>query len=65
MKAKAGDLVKVRAFGGLELVRRLIELRERKAVLTTDEELKRAKEENREPIQVGFPLVDITEVITE
>lgn len=63
MKLQNGEMIRVRAYGGEVLNRRLIEVREQMAVVTTDEEYKAAAREKREPICIGFPLADVIAVV--
>lgn len=59
MELQNGDLIRVRAYGGRAVDRRLVEVRGQTAVVTTDEEYQAAKKERREPISIGFPLSDV------
>ena len=61
MELQPGAIVKVRAFGGQELVRRLVGLNGQTALICSDQEYEAAQRENREPVCVGFPLSDILE----
>jgi len=56
MSLNAGDLVKVRVFGGQVVIRRLLRVEGQIAVLTVPEE---ALKERREPVCIGFPLRDV------
>ncbi|MBF7081866.1 hypothetical protein IT084_02610 [Desulfallas sp. Bu1-1] len=62
---KPGDLVRINAYGGKELLRRVVAvttLARRKIVcVCTEEEWQTAQEEGREPMCVGFPLEDVRE----
>ncbi len=60
MKLQNGDAIRVKTYGGRVIDRRLVEVRGRVAVVTTDEEYQAAKKEKREPICIGFPLSDVT-----
>lgn len=57
---KPGDWVKVNAYGGKELLRRVVEVkiigRKKVVCVTTDEEWQASQKEGREPVCVGFPL---------
>ena len=53
MDIQNGDLVTVKAYGGDVIVGRLMEVREWVAIVSTDEELKAAEREQREPICIG------------
>jgi hypothetical protein len=61
MQVRNGDTVRVRTYGGKIVTRRLVEVRDRVALVTTDEELQRANKEGREPVCIGFPVEDIVE----
>src|SRR5258705_218886 len=63
MDVQNGDLVKVRAYGGHIQIRRLLEVRGKTAIISTDEECQTAKREGREPITIGVPLDDVTEIV--
>lgn len=65
MSLKSGDLVKVKIFGGAVVKRRLLRVAGQVAVLTTPEESEAAANEQREPICIGFPLSDVSEVREE
>ncbi len=60
---KKGDFVKVRAYGGKILTRRVVAVDEERCVVfvATDEEYRQAEEEGREPRCIGFPLWDVVE----
>jgi hypothetical protein len=59
MKAQPGELVRVKAFGGKELIRRLVAVQRGTALICNDEEYQAAKKENREPDCVGFRVTDV------
>ena len=63
MEMQSGDLVRVRTYGGREIVRRLATVRGATALICNDEEYKAATKEQREPICIGFPLADVVEVV--
>lgn len=65
MRVQRGDLVKVRAYGGEILTRRLVEVQGKTAIITTDEEREAAAKEKREIICVGFPLADVISVVAK
>jgi hypothetical protein len=54
-----GDLVRVKAYGGEELVRRLVEVRGDVVLICRDEEYEAARREGRHPVCVGFHKEDI------
>jgi hypothetical protein len=60
MNMKPGDYVQVKAFGNRQLVRRLVSIQKRVALICTDREYQSAQSENRKPICIGFPLSDIS-----
>ena len=59
MNLKPGDLVRLRAFGGKEIVRRFVGQQEGTALICSEEEYKVASREGRKPECVGFPLQDV------
>lgn len=61
MSLKSGDLVDVKAFGGLVVTRLLLRVDGQTVVLTTPEEAENAVSEQREPVCIGFPLADVIE----
>jgi len=61
MRIQRGDMVRVKAYGGKVIARRVVEVRERSVAVTTKEEYDAAAKEQREPICIGFPLSDILE----
>jgi hypothetical protein len=65
MELQNGEMIRVRAYGGQVLTRRLVEVRGQKAIITTDDEREAAAREKREPICLGFPLADVIEVVEE
>lgn len=56
---KVGQMVKLRAYGGKELVRYIISIDKDIVVVCRPEEYKLAQSEGREPIGVGFHLKDV------
>jgi hypothetical protein len=65
MNMRSGDLIRIRAYGGEIQVRRLVEVKGKTAVITTDAEREAAAKEKREPIRIGVPLADVIEVVEE
>jgi len=63
MELHPGDLIKVRAYGNVELNRRLLEVRDGIAIITTDEDIELARREGRKPIKLGWRLHDVIEVV--
>jgi hypothetical protein len=59
MILKAGALIKVRAFGGKEIVRRFIARQNGTILICSDEEYQSARREKRRPLCVGFPFSDL------
>ena len=53
---KEGEMVRLRAYGGAEIVRKVIEIGTDHVVVCREEEYQRAEREGRDPIKVGFPL---------
>ena len=60
-----GDLIRLRAYGGEEIERRLVELKGDVVVVCRDAEYRKARKERREPIAVGFRVDDVIDVIQE
>lgn len=64
MGLKRGGLIKVRAFGGKEIVRRFLAKRNGTVLICSEEEYQSARLQKREPICVGFPVGDVIEAST-
>ena len=56
---RVGQMVKLRAYGGKELVRYVISINNDIVVVCSPEEYKLAQSEGREPKGVGFHLNDV------
>lgn len=56
---KLGQMVKLRAYGGEELVRVVVQLHNDTVVVCRPEEYENARLQGREPIGVGFHLKDV------
>ena len=56
---ESGDLVRVRLYGGEEVVRRFVVQTESSVVICSEEEFQRSLEEGRNPDGIGFPPEDI------
>jgi hypothetical protein len=56
---KEGQLVKLRGYGGEELVRRVVRLQNDIVVVCRPEEYESARREGHEPLSVGFHVADI------
>ena len=65
MNIQSGDLVRIRAYGGEIQVRRLVEVKGKMAIITTDAERDIAAREKRDPIRIGIPLADVIEAVEE
>ena len=65
MEMKRGALIRVRAFGGKQIVRRFLAKRNGTVLICSDEEYQLARLERRKPTCVGFPLSDVIKVETE
>jgi hypothetical protein len=59
MGLKRGSLIKVRAFGGKEIVRRFLAKRNGTILICSEEEYQSARLQKREPMCVGFPVADV------
>lgn len=64
MSLKRGGLIKVRAFGGKEIVRRFIAKRNGTVLICSEEEYESARLAKRQPMCVGFPASDVVEFET-
>jgi len=56
---REGDLVRVRAYGGEQVMRRLVAVRGDILLICRDEEYEAAQREGRQPLCVGFHKEDI------
>jgi hypothetical protein len=56
---KAGGIVTLRAYGGEEIVRRIVRVDKGIVVVCRTEEYEKAQKEGREPVVVGFRLRDV------
>ena len=63
MDIQRGALIKVRAYGGKELVVSCEAVQGRTVVVTTEQERESAAKEKRGPTCIGFPLADVIEVV--
>jgi hypothetical protein len=65
MILKRGALIRVRAFGGKQIVRRFLAKRNGTVLICSDEEFQLARLERRKATCVGFPLSDVINVEAE
>jgi hypothetical protein len=56
---KKGALIKLRAFGGKYILRRVVGKSCGAVLICSDKEFKFAKKQGREPLCVGFPIKDV------
>ncbi len=56
---KRGDRIKVKAFGGRVLTRRVVGLSDQVVLISKEAEYQAAAQEGREPVCSGFPIKDI------
>ena len=49
-----GSLIRLRAYGGEEIVRRVVEVQPDAVLVCSEEEYERAQTEGRKPMTVGF-----------
>jgi hypothetical protein len=56
---KIGQMIKLRGYGGEELVRCVVRLEKDIVVVCQPEEYETARSEGREPISVGFHVTDV------
>jgi hypothetical protein len=54
-----GDTIRLRAYGGEEIERRVVGVKGDVVVVCRDEEYQKARKEGREPITVGFRIDDV------
>ena len=54
-----GQLIRVRGYGGEELIRRLVRETDSTLVICTEQEYEAAQREGREPRAVGFPKANL------
>jgi len=59
---KIGMIIEVSAFRGARLKRRVVEIIDRTIYVCKEEEWESAKQQNREPTAVGFPLKDVISI---
>ena len=59
---KKGDAVKVRAFGGEFLTRRVVEDLGKTIIICSEAEFSRAQSEGRDPNGIGFPVEDVQKI---
>lgn len=59
MPLRRGCLLRLRAFGGKEIVRRFVRKHKGSVLICSDEEYKLAAREHRQPLCVGFALSDV------
>jgi hypothetical protein len=60
---KPGQIVKLRAYGGEELLRRVIRQDNGLLVVCSPEEYEKAHREKREPVGVGFRTKDVIDEV--
>jgi hypothetical protein len=65
MVLKRGALIKVRAFGGKQIIRRFLAKQNGTVLICSDEEYQSARLQRRKPTCVGFPLSDVINVETD
>lgn len=65
MNIRSGDLVRIRAYGGEVQERRVVEVKGKIAIITTDAERAAATREGRDPVRIGIRLTDIIEAVKE
>lgn len=53
---KVGQNVKLKGYGGKEIIRRIVGLDKDTVIVCQAEEYKKALLEKREPVSVGFPI---------
>lgn len=63
MEVYPGDIVVVRAFPNKQFERRVLDINPPFIILTTDDELAKAKAELRDPLSIGFRMADIIKIL--
>lgn len=53
---QSGDKVELRAFGGVQITRRLVAVSGDTLLVCSEEEYQQAKNGGRDPVAVGFPM---------
>ncbi len=56
---KAGQMIKLRAYGGEEVIRQVVRVNKDTVVVCRSEEYENARREGREPVAVGFRVKDV------
>jgi hypothetical protein len=59
MGLQKGSFIKLRAFGGKQIVRRFVRKYKGAVLICSDEEYRKASREHREPLCIGFPIDDV------
>jgi hypothetical protein len=59
MDLQKGSFIKLRAFGGKQIVRRFVRKHKGAVLICSNEEYRQASREHREPLCVGFPIDDV------
>ena len=54
-----GQMIKLKAYGHIELERRIVQINKEIVCVCKPEEYEKANKEGREPVSVGFHLKDI------
>ena len=54
-----GDVIKLRAYGGEILIRRVVAIEDGIVFVSKEEEFEAANKESREPVAVGFHIGDV------
>lgn len=62
---KPGQMVKLRAYGGEEIIRNVIRLEKDIVVVCRPEEYENARSQGREPTGVGFHIKDVIDAHSE
>ena len=62
---EAGSLVRLRAFGGEEIVRRVVTVEPDAVAICREDEYQAATREGRDPVAVRFKLADVIGTVPE
>jgi len=60
---KEGQMIKLRAYGGKELTRRVVRLEKDMVIVCRQEEYESACSDGREPVTVGFHIRDVVDEV--
>ena len=62
---QSGTTVRLRAFGGKLLVRKVVGVKQDAVLVSTEGEIRKATEEGREPDAIGWAPEDVVEIVPD